>query len=283
MQRGGISARHGGRLFSWARLEPREGEFDFGWLDEVLDLLHADGVRVDLATATASPPPWLAHRHPETLPVTEDGVRLVGRQPAAVLPEFARLPRRAAGELVSKIAERYADHPALAMWHINNEYGCHVSHCYCEVSAAAFRAWLEARYGTVDELNRGVGHGVLVAALRHVRRGAAAARCADIRQPDAAARLRPVLERRAARAATGRRRRSSARASDLRSPPTSWASSSLSTTGRGRQRGRHRLRRHVSRPRRSGLAARTRRWCATSCGRSATASRGSSWSSRRAP
>src|SRR5687767_7281157 len=75
MNRGGISLATVG-VFSWARLEPRPGGYDFEWLDEVLDRLHAGGVRVDLATATASPPPWLAVRHPETLPVTEEGVRL---------------------------------------------------------------------------------------------------------------------------------------------------------------------------------------------------------------
>src|SRR5262245_2909078 len=60
-------------IFSWAMLEPAEGQYEFGWLDRVLDLLHDGGVRVDLATATASPPPWLAARYPETLPVSYDG------------------------------------------------------------------------------------------------------------------------------------------------------------------------------------------------------------------
>src|SRR5882762_1516073 len=56
-------------VFSWAALEPRPGRRDFGWLDRVMDLLHTSGVRVLLATPTASPPPWLGHRWPETLPV----------------------------------------------------------------------------------------------------------------------------------------------------------------------------------------------------------------------
>ncbi|ANJ25976.1 beta-galactosidase [Agromyces aureus] len=155
MNRAGVSLATVG-VFSWARLEPRPGEYDFAWLDEVLDLLHAGGVRVDLATATASPPPWLAARHPETLPVTEDGVRLsVGsrQQYCPSSPEY----RERAGELVRRLVERYADHPALELWHINNEYGCHVSRCYCDVSAEAFREWLRERYGTVDELNRAWG------------------------------------------------------------------------------------------------------------------------------
>ena len=63
-------------MFSWALMEPEEGRFDFGWLDEILDLLHEHGIAVDLATATASPPPWLTHLHPEVLPVDERGTVL---------------------------------------------------------------------------------------------------------------------------------------------------------------------------------------------------------------
>lgn len=44
-------------VFAWSRLEPRPDEYDFDWLDRVLDLLHDGGIRVALATPTASPPP----------------------------------------------------------------------------------------------------------------------------------------------------------------------------------------------------------------------------------
>ena len=84
-------------VFAWARLQPRPGTFEVDWLDRVLDLLHAAGIRVDLATATASPPPWLAHRHPEIVPVDERGHALRARQPPDVVPELARLPRPCAG------------------------------------------------------------------------------------------------------------------------------------------------------------------------------------------
>ena len=155
MQQGGITLVSLG-IFSWAKLEPREGEYEFGWLDRIIEKLHAGGVRIDLATATASPPPWLSHRYPEVLPVTVDGVRLqVGsrQQYCPSSPVFRRLAAR----LVRRLAERYSQHPALELWHVGNEYGCHVSHCYCSVSAGAFRRWLRARYTTVDELNASWG------------------------------------------------------------------------------------------------------------------------------
>ena len=143
-------------IFAWSKLEPAEGHYDFAWLDRLLDLLHENGIGVCLATATAAPPPWLAHKYPQSLPVTKDGVRLgVGsrQQYSPSSPDYKRL----AAKLVREIAERYQDHPALKLWHINNEYGCHVSESFDEDSAKAFRVWLEKRYGTVKALNEAWG------------------------------------------------------------------------------------------------------------------------------
>ncbi len=155
MQRAGVTTATVG-VFSWAKLEPSPGEYDFAWLDEVLDTLHTGGIEVILATATASPPPWLAHRHPESLPVTIDGVRLAVGSRQQYSPSSSAY-REHALRLVRKMAERYARHPAVTLWHIGNEYGCHVPRSYDEESAAAFRVWLEKRYGTIDELNRAWG------------------------------------------------------------------------------------------------------------------------------
>src|SRR3989440_2305377 len=63
-------------VFGWAALEPAEGRYEFGWLDRVLELLRRNEIAVDLATATASPPPWFPHRYPKSLPVDTDGRRL---------------------------------------------------------------------------------------------------------------------------------------------------------------------------------------------------------------
>ena len=143
-------------IFSWAKLEPRPGEYDFDWLDRIISLLHEGGVMVNLATATASPPPWLAALHPESLPVTQNGVVLHPGARQHYCPSSAAYRERAA-ELVRRMADRYKDHPALAMWHVNNEYGCHVAECYCETSAEHFREWLRTRYGDLDALNEAWG------------------------------------------------------------------------------------------------------------------------------
>jgi beta-galactosidase len=139
-------------IFGWAQVEPEPGEFDFAWFDRVMDLLHGGDVAVCLATMTASPPPWMSQRHPEILPMRADGTRLWpgGRQHYC---PSSPIYREYATRLVDTLASRCADHPALALWHIGNEYGCHVSDCYCDVSAEAFRRWLRDRYGDLDGLN----------------------------------------------------------------------------------------------------------------------------------
>ncbi|MCO1575804.1 beta-galactosidase [Crossiella sp. SN42] len=139
-------------IFSWAVAEPEPGRYQLDWLDRVLDRLAANGIGACLATMTASPPPWLAHRHPETLPRRADGTLLSPGARQHYCPSSPVYRAYAAG-LVETLATRYAGHPALAMWHVNNEYGCHVPECFCEVSAAAFRGWLAERYGGVDGLN----------------------------------------------------------------------------------------------------------------------------------
>jgi beta-galactosidase len=152
MQRAGVNLVTVG-VFSWAELEPTPGAREFGWLDEVLDLLHAGGIAVDLATPTASPPPWLGVRHPETLPVDRDGVRLVAGSRNQFSPSSRRY-REAARAVTADLAARYAQHPAVRMWHVGNEYG-QIDHG--DEAARAFREWLLRRYGSIEEINRAWG------------------------------------------------------------------------------------------------------------------------------
>ncbi|WP_189040605.1 beta-galactosidase [Micromonospora sonchi] len=136
-------------VFAWSRLEPTPGRYTFDWLDQVLDLLHDGGIRVALATPTASPPPWFSAAHPDALPVTADGIRLHhGSRDTycAAAPAY----RAAARRIAAALADRYAHHPALAGWRVHNEYG---TTCHCPHAATAFRRWLVAHHGDLASLN----------------------------------------------------------------------------------------------------------------------------------
>jgi beta-galactosidase len=155
MQEAGVNLVSIG-IFSWAHIEREEGVYEFAWLDRVMDRLHAGGIRVDLATASASPPPWFSHRYPQSLPQLENGTVLSPGSRQAFCPSSPEY-RRAAVALATRIAERYRDHPALSMWHVHNEYACHNAHCFCDVSAQAFRGWLQRKYQSIDGLNAAWG------------------------------------------------------------------------------------------------------------------------------
>src|SRR5712692_4126025 len=139
-------------IFSWAILEPEPDSYSFGQLDSIMDMLEQNGIAVDLATATASPPAWMSRLYPNMLPITRYGRRLSHGSRQHYCPNSIDF-RRNAALLVRHLAERYCSHPALRMWHVNNEYGGETPGCYCDQCANAFRIWLHARYHSLDGLN----------------------------------------------------------------------------------------------------------------------------------
>lgn len=137
-------------VFSWVLNQPDESTYRFEWLDEMMDRLHAEGIKVCLGTSTAAHPAWMATRYPDVTLVEYDGrKRKFGRRHNSCpnSPTFRLYSER----MAKKLAERYKDHPALLLWHVNNEYGLR---CYCDNCEQAFRVWLRGRYGTLEELNR---------------------------------------------------------------------------------------------------------------------------------
>ncbi len=143
-------------VFSWGLVEIDDGRFDWEWFDEIVELLHENGIGIDLATPTAAPPSWLLAKHPELLPVDADGHR---QAPGGRLGWCPSSPvfRRYAERIADALGERYGKHPAVRMWHVSNELGGGNGRCYCDESAAAFRSWLERKYGGLDELNAAWG------------------------------------------------------------------------------------------------------------------------------
>jgi len=136
-------------IFSWAHLEPEEGKFDFAWLDQVMDMLHNNGIKAILATPSGARPPWLAQTYPEVLRMDNERKHNLygGRHNHCLTSPVYREKVAAMNE---RLAMRYGKHPALIMWHISNEYG---GECHCPLCQKAFQEWLKERYGSIDKLN----------------------------------------------------------------------------------------------------------------------------------
>jgi beta-galactosidase len=136
-------------IFSWVHLQPAQDSWDFEWLDDILDRLHAGGIGFYLATATASVPAWIDQRYPSVLRTGPDGRRVRHGERHTFCPSSPDFARLSTG-LVRQIAQRYRDHPGLRLWHVGNEYG---QICWCDLCAGRFRDWLRERYGSLDTLN----------------------------------------------------------------------------------------------------------------------------------
>jgi len=142
--------------FAWGRLEKRENEFDFAWLDKIMEILAEEGIRVILGTPTAAPPKWLVNQYDIYLRDRYGRPRGYGsrRECCANHPDYIARSKI----IVQMLAVRYGRNPNVLAWQIDNEFGCHDStRCYCAHCQRAFAGWLEKKYGTVQELNKAYG------------------------------------------------------------------------------------------------------------------------------
>ena len=138
-------------VFSWSMLEPREGEYDFSFLDEIIEKIRKNGGKVILATPSGARPHWLADKYPEVLRVRPDGHRagFGGRHNHCFTSPVYREKVR---EMNRRLAERYGKDPTVIAWHISNEYS---GECHCPLCVDAFRNFLREKYrGDIGALNQ---------------------------------------------------------------------------------------------------------------------------------
>ncbi len=144
--------------FAWSRIEPDPGRLDWDWLDRAIETLHGEGLKIVLGTPTATPPKWLVDRDPSMLAVDRRG-RPRGFGSRRHYCFSSETYRAECARIVRTMAERYGQHPAIAAWQTDNEYGCHDSTLsYSPNAARRFRQWLAARYGDVTTLNTAWGN-----------------------------------------------------------------------------------------------------------------------------
>ena len=142
--------------FAWGGMEPKEGEFHFKWLKNIVEKLYKNGIYTVLCTPSATPPRWLLTKYPETRMVMHDLIRadVSSRCHTCKTSEVMREKNRI---IVTKMAEAFAKNPAVVGWQIDNEIYPYNEGCFCENCKAAFRAWLKDKFGSIENLNKAWG------------------------------------------------------------------------------------------------------------------------------
>ena len=137
-------------VFSWAKLQPSEDEYNFSGLDDIIDMLSKEGYDIVLATSTGALPAWMFKKYPEVARTDYQGRHHKFGHRHNACPN-SLVFQKYASALVDQLAARYASNPHVVCWHISNEYG---GECYCENCEKAFRVWLKKKYKTIDALNK---------------------------------------------------------------------------------------------------------------------------------
>lgn len=138
-------------VFSWSTYEPREGEFHFAWLHDIMDKLYANGIYTILATPSGARPAWLDETYPECRRVDSYGVREhhgVRHNHCMSAPVY----RKKVSVIVNKLVDEFGNHPGLLMWHISNEFG---GECYCPHCVKRFQDYLAEKFDhDIEKLNK---------------------------------------------------------------------------------------------------------------------------------
>ena len=139
--------------FSWFKMEPQEGLFQFEWLEEAVALLNQYGIKTILGTPTAAPPAWMIEKNPEIQPIDHHGRRRYfgGRHHNCHSNKAYRVHIK---RFVTAYAQRFAENPGVIGWQIDNELGnSHEDLCMCGSCRLQFQRWLAVKYRTIEALN----------------------------------------------------------------------------------------------------------------------------------
>ncbi len=153
MQKAGITVVRVGES-TWTSWEPREGQFEYAWMERVIDRMHKAGIRVILGTPTYSIPPWLYHKHPEVLATRLGGVKAqygIRQNMDITNPTYLYYAER----VIRNVVSHFKDHPAVIGYQVDNEtssYGTAGPNVQ-----TGFREYLKQKFRTADAMNRAWG------------------------------------------------------------------------------------------------------------------------------
>ena len=144
--------------FSWAKIEPEPGKFEWEWLDRAIETLGGSGLQIVLGTPTATPPRWMLDKHPDMLAHNSSGIiRKFGSRRHYCFSHGGY--REEARRITCLMAERYGKEPNIAAWQTDNEYDCHdTATSYSQNALKAFQDWCAQRYQSPDALNSAWGN-----------------------------------------------------------------------------------------------------------------------------
>jgi len=135
--------------FSWSTLEPREGQYDFAWLDKAIAMAAQHHIQVVIGTPTAAPPAWLTQKYPDVLRVNENG----SREEHGNRLQYSFSNERYRGfarDIAGRLAERYGHNPDVIGWQIDNEIS---PPSFDDGTRAQWHDWLKRKYGDIASLN----------------------------------------------------------------------------------------------------------------------------------
>ncbi len=153
MAKTGIKIVRIGEL-AWSRFEPREGEFDFQWFDDIMRTFKRYGIEVVMGVPAGKPPMWLYKAHPEIMGTVsgENSEKSVGRGSRCMnSPVYINYVRK----ITERMVRRYGSDPNVAAWQADNEPDA--SPCTCEVCSEQFRTWLIDKYDSIENINFALG------------------------------------------------------------------------------------------------------------------------------
>lgn len=154
MQKTGVKLVRMGE-FAWCRFEPRENEYDFEWLDEVIALFAERGIDVVLCTPTSCPPLWLYEKYPDAVQTGRDGNKIatgIRGHRCYNNPDFVRHSKR----IIDVMTRRYAQNKSVIAWQIDNEL--EANFCFCDNCIREYHDWLKEKYGSVEQVNKAYGN-----------------------------------------------------------------------------------------------------------------------------
>ncbi|MFP5236739.1 MAG: beta-galactosidase [Acidobacteriota bacterium] len=143
---------------TWSLWEPEDGQFEYAWMDRIVDAMGKAGIKVILGTPTYSIPAWMAHQHPEILADRIPGGAFGGKAVPATYGMRQNMDtdspayRFYAERLIRHIVAHYKDNPTVIGWQIDNETSSYDADN--RDVFIGFQHYLEKKFGTPENLSK---------------------------------------------------------------------------------------------------------------------------------